>query len=152
VIPFVIGAALAYGALAAWTQVSGTEWEGARPELIWPFIGMLPTLVTFAVADALQLARPKWTLDRRAGRRLRALCGGAFAGALGAVAMSVAFASGAPVPASVVIVGCPAIATLLAVLPMRPLRPGWCVGCGYDLRAATVKTGTSCPECGMAPA
>jgi hypothetical protein len=152
---FTIAAAVAYGALAVWTDWGATdgaagEFSADRPAAVWAFVFALPTLVTFVVADAVRLARPKWTLDGRARRRVWAAASGLLAGCLGAVGISVMLAATRDVPAALVFIACPAVSTLAAVAPMKRLRAGWCVACGYDLRAATVRTGTQCPECGRA--
>lgn len=149
---FTLAAASAYIALALWTTISGTTLGPDQPETVWVFVCMLPVLVTFIVADAARLVRPRWTLDRRARRGMHACAAGLFAGALGAAGVSALLAATTAVPSPVIFVGCPAFATLLAVAPMRRLRAGWCVTCGYDLRAATVRTGAQCPECGRVEA
>ncbi len=145
---FTLAAAIAYAALAGWTHLGGTAWTVPQPESVWAFVFGLPTLVTFVVADAVRLVRPKWTLDHRARRGLNAVAAGLMAGVVGAAAMSVVLASTVTLPVVLVLIACPAASTLLAVLPMRKLRAGWCVACGYDLRAATVRGGGCCPECG----
>jgi ABC-type cobalamin transport system permease subunit len=148
VIPFVLGAAIVYAALAGWTIEQGTVWSDPRPGAVWAFACGLPTLVTLVVGEAVRLARGSWTLNPRARRRLRSGVCGVAAGALGAAGISVLLAT-TNLPSPLVLVACPATAALLVTLPMRGWRRGWCVACGYDLRAATVKTGTGCPECGL---
>lgn len=148
---FTLAAVISYAALAAWTHFAGTGWEPARPEMVWAFVFALPVAVTYTVAQAVNLWRARWSFDRRSRRRLLAFLSGLPAGVIGAAGMSLVLATTESIPAAVALVACPAIGALVCTLPMRRLRVGWCVGCGYDLRAATVKTGVVCPECGMTP-
>lgn len=146
---FLACAMLVYAALAAWSHLDRPEGSPPSGWMIWALVLLLPASLIWAVTEAVNFMRPRRLLDPRVRAPLRRTIAGLVAGALGAVlvTLGLVFLEGS-MPDWLIIGAGSTLGALAVVVPMRRLRPGRCVHCGYDVSAATVRGGGLCAECG----
>lgn len=113
---------------------------------------LAPGLAAWIVAELVHLVRPLRLFDRRVRKFSRALLAGLMGGILGATVASLGLAIGVHSTHELVIVSvCGALGAGAALLPVRRIRAGFCIHCGYDLSAqpgpGSAGSGM-CPECG----
>lgn len=153
---FVLGASLMYALLAGAALVMERAVLLAQPRLgafVLLSALVVPSVVTWAVLEMINLVSPRRLLDRRVRRPWARVVDGAIAGTLGACigAVSLALLDWS-VPDAVLTASSAAVATAITALPLRRVRRAECVHCGYDLSGMRVAPGRSdacaCPECG----
>lgn len=110
---------------------------------------LAPALAAWMTAEAINLLRPRRLFDRRLRRIAAPTIAGFIAGFIGAAIGSFALVLvDEPLHEALILVAASVVGSILVLLPMRRVRAGHCIHCGYDLRA---QPGPGSPGCGICP-
>ncbi|HZW05893.1 MAG TPA: hypothetical protein VFF65_02125 [Phycisphaerales bacterium] len=151
---FLLGAALAFGAVVASSQlVQGESWWAVHPSLRAALLtlGLVPLLAAWLAAEVVRLVRAPKVLCGSAGAARR-LVAGLTAGLVSCVtgALAVVLLERADGGAAWLLMGGSAFGSTFLVLCLaRRNRRGHCRRCDYDLAGVTPAASGRCPECGL---
>ncbi|HYD01919.1 MAG TPA: hypothetical protein VEB22_11895 [Phycisphaerales bacterium] len=153
-IPFILGAGLAFSALVASALLIRTEsWWEVHPTL-WSAtltLGLVPLFSAWAAAEVMRIVRSPKVLSEGSGMSRRLLAGltaGLVSSATGALAVVTLEPNGGG--RAWLLMGASAFASTIAVLAFAKRRKrGHCRRCDYDLAGVTPAARGRCPECGL---
>ncbi|MCC6660017.1 MAG: hypothetical protein IT437_03935 [Phycisphaerales bacterium] len=133
----------------AWQTAAGGQWALVLVKLVGA-----PLVAAWFTLDLLERRRPRLAFDARVRSRapwVMGLLAGAASVLLAAATLALAQSGLVNVTIDADVLDLAAVgpataaAVWLSLLPLRRLRPGSCMACGYDLSGSPTAT---CPECG----
>jgi hypothetical protein len=143
-IPFAAGVSIVFAALmgALWWLDRSIHWYDPNVVAMLMVVSIAaPTLAAWITAEAIHLGRARRLFDRRVAAGVIGVC----------VASVLLVIVDRQLHDVVILSGSAALGSVLVLAPLKRIRPGSCVYCGYDVRSQPPPGQPGwgiCPECG----